>query len=194
MTTTNQQQPNNSITGNTPMNEHFQEAMHLWQSLAEQEGVTAHHYFQTYQQLQQYPNEEQEKQLYGVVIEIGKPQGIYDLLAVYNNHWATLHPHQGIKKVWLRPDENFDALITEVLESGKILLPNMPSWDADFEQQVAKGWMRVHLLTSQGMYSAEAPLTEMAHSPLGQEMAEASKRLMNWLMVFDPKEHEPVIR
>lgn len=194
MTTTNQQQPNNFITGNTPMNEHFQEAMKLWQPLAKQEGVTAYHYFQTYQQLQQHSNEEQGKQLYGVVIEIGKPQDGYDLLAVYNNYWANLHHHQGMKKAWLRPDENFDALITEILETGKTLLPNMPSWDADFEQQVAKGWMRIHLLTAQGIYSAEAPLTEMAHSPLGEEMVEASRMLINWLVAFDPKDHEPVTR
>ena len=176
------------------MDERFQEAIAKLQPLAEQDNLSAYAYFKAYEQLSLAPKEGQPKQLYGVVIELGKPQGGYDLLTTYSNHCANFTDSKGMKKIWLRPDENFDALITDVLEVGHLLLPNMPSWDKDFEQHVAKGWMRIHLLSSQGIYSAEAPLEEMEHSPLGEEMVKASVMLMRWLTAFDPEDHEAVTR
>ncbi|MGH1334819.1 MAG: hypothetical protein ACRBFS_01730 [Aureispira sp.] len=195
MNTTNKQQKSTDQSMMpSSMDERFQEAITLLQPLAELNNVFAYDYFKAYQQLALEPKEGQSKKLYGVVIELGKPEGGYDLLTVYANLTANFINTKGVKKIWLQPDGNFDALIMDVLELGRLLLPNMPKWDRDFEKHVAKGWMRIHLLSSQGIYSAEAPLQEMAHSPLGEEMVEASTMLMNWLAAFDPRDHEEVSR
>lgn len=195
MTTTNRQHKSMghcSITDST--NPHFQMVLEQLLPLAIKSNVVAHDYFKAYQAVALPLKQEQPKQLYGVIIELGQEGGC-DLLAAYANCFANFtNVQEGVPKVWERPDANFDALITDVLEAGLLMLPNMPQWDADFEQPVARGWMRIHLLSSQGVYSGEAPLEEMAHSPYGEEMTAATQMLMNWLAVTDLKEHEPVSR
>jgi len=162
--------------------------------LAGQQDASAQNYFEAYQKVMLMPKQDQPKQLYGVIIELGQ-EGGHDLLAAYANCFANFtDAQQRMPKIWERPDENFDALITDVLEAGLLMLPNMPQWDTDFEQPVTRDWMRIHLVSSQGIYSGEAPLEEMAYSPYGEEMTQAARVLMDWLAVFDPKEHEAVTR
>lgn len=195
MNTTNKQQNNTDVSQSpSSIDERFQEAIAVLQPLAALANLSANDYFKAYQQLALAPKEGQEKSLYGVVIELGKPQGGYDIMTAYTNCMANYTNREGKQKIWLRTDQQFDALITDVLEVGYLLLPNMPGWTNDFAQPVAKGWMRIHLLSSQGMYSAEAPLEEMAHSPLGEEMVKVSGLLMRWLGEFDPVDHEVVTR
>jgi hypothetical protein len=175
-------------------NEHFKTVLEKLLPLGAQQDASAYDYFKAYQSLSLIPKQDQPKQLYGVIIELGQ-EGGYDLLATYANCFANFtNAQQPVSKVWERPDANFDALIADVLEAGLLMLPNMPQWDADFEQPVACGWMRIHLVSSQGIYSGEAPLEEMARSPYGEEMTAATQMLMNWLAVTDLKEHEPVSR
>lgn len=193
-TTTRQHNRTDQRSLPTSTNQHFKTVLDQLLPLATQQNASAHDYFEAYQKATLMPKHDQPKQLYGVIIELGQ-EGGHDLLAAYANCFANFTDAQKrIPKIWERPDENFDALITDVLEAGLLMLPNMPKWDAEFEQPVARGWMRIHLVSSQGVYSGEAPLEEMAYSPYGEEMTQAARILMDWLAVFDPKEHEAVTR
>ncbi len=166
-------------------NAHFQQVFTALQPLANKNHVAAKDYNNRYEQLAQTLPQEENKRLYGVIIEWGQPQGGHDLLTVFANSWANYNPCQGQATILEGPDRNFDALIADVLEVGYLLLPNMPAWDASFQQPVASDWMRIHLLTAQGMFSAEAPLEEIAHSPLGEEMTHAARMLMQWLAAYE---------
>lgn len=181
-TTNNFQQESDSNSMPLASNNRSERIIKAFQAITTQKDLAAKDYFYTYQKLDLELKEGQEIYLYGMVIEIGKPQGGYDLLTVYTNYCTDYIDYTGKAILWDRPDGNFDALIDDVLEAGKILLPNMPLWDDDYFQPVAKDYMRIHLLSSQGMYSAEATLSEMATSPLGEEIVQASDMLIRWLL------------
>lgn len=183
-TNNNYQQANNSHSDSSFSKEQQFLFLEAFKAVVQQEGAAAKDYQAAYQSLDLEVEKGQENYLYGIVIELGQPKGGYDLLTVYQNYSASYKDATGKIFLWERPDGEFDALMDEVLEAGKGLLPNMPIWDNDFLKPVQSQNVRIHLLTSKGMYSAEAATEEMSTSPLGEEMMQVSKKLMSWLAYY----------
>jgi hypothetical protein len=182
MTTTNKQR---SDKNNLPISsdDRSQKAIELLHSLCIRPNSTIKDYQMAYQNMNLGPAQEEEKRLYGVLLE-WQLQDERHLLTAFASYQASYTDDGGKVFVWSRPEENIlDALVEDVLDSGRDLLAgNMSPLDDDLLTAITEGQIRILLLSSHGIFAAEAPHQELSSAPMGAELVQTARQLSNWLV------------
>jgi hypothetical protein len=126
------------------------------------------------------PTRGKEKELMGVVVEVGTPKGL-DLLAAYADHRARYYNFSGAGVVWERPNSVLDASIDDLLRVGAEVVQAIGPWKKDRPPAPGKGDARINLLTPSGLHFGHGPLKSLAEDGLGGAVIISASMLMKQL-------------
>lgn len=159
------------------------DAVVVWREILARPGLESRHYLQAWHFLRQHgerPPQEVAKQVLGVVVEVGMPQGL-DLLAAYGDRSARYDNFSGAAVVWERPDGSLDSLIDALLERGAEVVAHLGPWEEPRPPAPEVGLVRVSFLTPSGLYFGQGPLDEFGQHPLGGPVFQAALQLLQAL-------------
>lgn len=138
-------------------------------------------------ELGEEPPREKQKEILGVVVEVGMRKGL-DLVAAYADHRARYFIYSGGGILWERQDDSFDGLIDEVLKAGAAVVQAIQPWKQSRPPEPAKGNVRINLLTPAGLHLGQGPIETLKRDPLGGPILLAAFRLTQKLVDLSPKE------
>jgi hypothetical protein len=133
------------------------------------------------------PPREQQKQVLGVVVEVGMRKGL-DLVAAYADHRARYFIYSGGGILWERQDDSFDTLIDEVLKAGATVVRAIQPWKQTRPPEPKKGNARINLLTPGGLHLGQGPIETLKQDPMGGPILSAAFKLTQKLMDLTKKE------
>jgi hypothetical protein len=135
------------------------------------------------------PPEAIEKQLLGVVVEVGMPKGL-DLLAAYADHRARYYNFSGAGIVWERPNDTLDGAIDDVLTKGSEVVGKIGPWRGVRPPAPGEGQARINLLTPSGLHFGEGTMDQLGKDPMGGAVLSAAISLMQRLIEISGKAPE----
>jgi hypothetical protein len=106
-----------------------------------------------------------EKEVLGVVLEVGMKAGL-DLLATYADHTAFYYNYSGAAVIWMRPDTSLDRSIDRVLEAARAIANVIGPWEKPRRPPPSSGNARLNILTPMGLHFGEGPTQVLTHDPL----------------------------
>jgi len=127
------------------------------------------------------PQGDAEKQLLGVVVEVGLPRGL-DLVAAYADHSARYFNFSGAGVVWERPNAVLDAPVDEVLEAGATVVRQIGLWEKNRPSAPGTGEARINLLTASGLHFGEGPYDVLEKDRMAGPVLNAALNLMQRLV------------
>jgi hypothetical protein len=95
-----------------------------------------------------------EKELLGVIIEIGLDQGT-DVLASFKDGSVRYLNQSGKIIIWDKKDDQAIALINQLFKDSYKVVLKIGPWDKQRRPKVAKGIVRITFLVSDGLYFGE---------------------------------------
>jgi hypothetical protein len=128
-----------------------------------------------------------EKNVLGVVVEVGMHKGL-DLVAAYADHRARTFVHSGGGVLWERQDDSFDALIDELLKAGSMVAQAIQPWTQARPPEPKKGNARINLLTPSGLHLGQGPIETLKMDAMGGPILSAAFALTKKLMDLTKKE------
>ena len=156
-------------------------------------NLESRHYLQAWHFLKQLnitPPPDLEKELLGVVVELGMPEGA-DTLAAYADHSARYLNYSGKIIIWDRPNDSLDPLIEALLSAGREVLKSIGPWDKPRRLPPANGQARINFLTPSGLHFGEGSVALLAKDPRGGPVLTAAMRLMKELIATASSATEP---
>ncbi len=159
------------------------------QKIIEMPDLESRHYLQSWHFLRSLginPGSEKEKELLGVVVEVGMPKGV-DLVAAYADRHARYFNFSGAAVIWERPDHHLDAAIANVLAAGSTILGVIGPWDKARPAAPPNGQARINLLTPSGLHFGQGPLDTLMKDARGGPVMGAALRLMQELIRLTKK-------
>jgi hypothetical protein len=129
----------------------------LLQRILEMRDFESRHSLQTHHSLRELgvaPPQSEEKQVLGVVVEVGMNGGMY-LVVGYADHRARHYSYAGAAVVWERPNDSLDEAIEELLRSGSTAARVMGPWKGARPPAPANGRARVNFLPPGGLHFGE---------------------------------------
>jgi hypothetical protein len=142
------------------------------------------HYLQGWhflRQLSGMPAREKEKQLYGMVIEVGLQNGL-DLVAAYSDFSARYYNYSGAAVIWERPDTSLNKLIQNLLHTGSVVVARIGPWNQPRPPAPPEGQARINMLTPSGLHFGQAALRALSNDPLGGPVLAGAFTLMQELI------------
>ena len=161
----------------------------VFQNILGMPQLESRQYLQAYRFLRELnvsPPKDNEKDVLGVVVEVGMPKGL-DLLAAYADHHARYYNFGGAAVIWERPNDLLDASIDELLLEAKTVAQVIGVWYGDRPLAPQKGIARINLLTPSGLHFGQGPLDVLSKDRLGGPVLASAFRLMQKLMNLTTK-------
>jgi hypothetical protein len=143
----------------------------------------------TLRELGEKPPQGREKEVLGVVIEVGMPKGL-DLVAAYRDHRARYFNYSGAGVLWERRDDSLDALIDELLQAGTVVAQVIGPWKQARPPEPKNGNARINLLTPSGIHLGQGPVDALNQDALGGPILSAAFGLMKRLVELAKREPE----
>jgi hypothetical protein len=140
-------------------------------------------------ELGEKPPQEKEKEILGVVVEVGMPKGL-DLLAAYADHRARYFNHSGAGILWEHPDDSLDAAVDELLTAGRVVVQAISPWGQVRPPEPAKGNVRINLLTPSGLHFGQGPAEALNLDPMGGPILASAFKMMQKLMELKKKSQD----
>ena len=112
------------------------------------------------------PPQGREKEVLGVVVEIGMPKGL-DLVAAYRDHRARYFNYSGAGVLWERRDDSLDGLIDELLQAGTVVAEAIGPWTKPKPPEPKNGYARINLLTPSGIHLGKGPVEALNQDAMG---------------------------
>ena len=166
-----------------------QTAIEILRRILEMTELESRHYLQAWHFLRDLgvtPPSGKEKELLGIVVEVGTGKGL-DLLAAYTDHHARYYNYSGAGVVWERPNHSLDGAIDDLLQVGVVTLGAIGPWKGRRPPAPRKGHARINLLSPSGLHFGEGPLDSLSKDRLGGPVIAASLRLMQELIKLPGK-------
>jgi hypothetical protein len=129
------------------------------------------------------PPRGKEKELLGVVVEVGMPKGL-DLLAAYPDFHARYYNFSGAGVVWDRSNNLLDASIEDLLRVGADVVQAIGPWKQGRPPAPDKGDARINLLTPSGLHFGQGPLKSLAKDGLAGAVIISASLLMKQLITL----------
>lgn len=152
--------------------------------IAAHEGLESRHYAQAWHFLRQLgtqPSKEKEKELYGVVVEVGMEAGL-DIVAAYPDLSARYYNYSGAGVVWEHPDGSLDLQIRKLLQAAGVVVAKIGPWTDPRPQAPRRGQVRINMLTPSGLHFGQAPFQALAADALAGPVVSAAMELMQALI------------
>ncbi len=121
-------------------------------------------YLQAWQFLRELgigPPSEKEKQLLGVVVEVGMEKGL-DLIAAWADHHARYYNFSGAGIVWECPNSSLDSIIDNLLRAGADTIKAVGPWKGSRPPAPPPGQARINLLAPSGLHFGQGPLKDLS--------------------------------
>jgi hypothetical protein len=134
----------------------------------------------------QQPPPEVAKQVLGVVIEVGMPNGL-DLLAAYPDHFARYYNFSGAGVIWEHPDGSLDSAIDQLLAASKVIVDKIGPWDQPRPIPPPRDQARLNFLTPSGLHFGQAPMAVLARDPMAGRVLQLATVLMQALIAKTDK-------
>lgn len=121
-----------------------------------------------------------QKDLLGVVIEVGMEQGL-DVLAAYQDGSARYINYSGSMIVWESRTNTSDQLIQNLFRVSAEVVRQIGPWEGNRPAPPTAGGARINFLVSDGLYFGQASLAQLTSDALAGTVMEAATRLMIYL-------------
>ncbi len=155
-------------------------AITMMQGVVGMKDLEPRHYLQAWSVLRSLgvqPSPDIAKTVYGVVIEVGMPEGT-DILAAYADHSARYINFAGSAIIWDRPDDRLDADIDLVLTMAQGVALMIGPWEDARPGVPPIGHTRLNILTPSGLHFGQGPMEAIGKDPIGGLLFDASTMLM----------------
>lgn len=143
----------------------------------------------TLRELGEIPPQGLEKEVLGVVVEVGMPKGL-DLVAAYRDHRARYFNYSGAGVLWERRDDSLDGLIDELLQAGTIVAQAIGPWTQPKPPEPKNGIARINLLTPSGIHLGQGPVDALNQDAMGGPILSAAFGLMKRLVELTKRQPE----
>lgn len=147
-------------------------------------GLETNFYLQAWHFLREMSEpvpKEKEKEVLGVVVEVGMPKGL-DLVVAYADHGARYYNFSGAGVVWERPRDSLDEAIDKLLKVGALVAQRIGPWKDARPSAPPKGNARINLLTPSGLHFGHGPMETLSKDPMGGAVLNAAFQLMQKLI------------
>jgi hypothetical protein len=147
------------------------------------QDVESRHHLQAWRFLRELgraPGRDIEKQVLGVVVEVGMEGGL-DLLAAYADRTVRYYNYSGAAAVWERPNDSLDGAVDAVLEAARSTVAHIGPWEGPRRPSPPRGIVRLNMLTPMGLCFGEGPFELLDRDPLGRPLLQAATSLMRRL-------------
>ncbi|MCJ7694713.1 MAG: hypothetical protein MUO40_04725 [Anaerolineaceae bacterium] len=134
-----------------------------------------------YKALNKCGQPEPEKELLGVIVEVGLEKGL-DMLAAYIDHRARYINQSGKVIIWELEDPIVDALIDELFSAARQVWPKIGPWEQPRLAPPPKGAMRLTFLVSDGLYFGQGDILTLQNDPLGGAVVASGTKLLQELL------------
>jgi hypothetical protein len=159
-------------------------ASRVWRDILAAPGLESRHYLQAWTFLRSHaqpPPASIVKQVLGVVVEVGMPNGL-DLLAAYQDYSARYLNFSGAGVVWERPDSSLDSSIESVLRHAATIARHIGPWTEPRPGPPRPDHVRLNILTPSGLHFGEGPLKVISSDPVSAPLFQAATILMQNLI------------
>jgi hypothetical protein len=145
-------------------------------------NLEARHYLQAWHFLHQLGVVlEAEAKIFGVVVEVGMPNGL-DLLAIYSDHSARYYNYSGRSIIWEGSDRSLDQKIDDILVQGLNLVQQIGPWKEKRRPAPQNNMARLNFLTSHGLHFGEASQATLFNDPLAGKIMYGLLEIMDLLI------------
>ena len=122
-----------------------------------------------------------DKQLFGVIVEVGLDEGL-DTLAAYEDGTARYINYTGKMIVWETRTVESDGLIVDLFAAARNVVSQIGPWDGARLNRPKTGNIRLTFLVSDGLYFGEGPFELLSQDPIGGPVISAATKLMTFLV------------
>jgi hypothetical protein len=165
------------------------QAVHQILAMPELETRVCLQAWHTLRELGENPPQGKEKEVLGVVVEVGMPKGL-DLVAAYRDHRARYFNYSGAGVLWERRDDSLDQLIDELLQAGAKVAQAIGPWKQARPPEPKNGVARINLLTPSGIHLGQGPVEALNQDAMGGPILSAAFGLMKRLVELTKRDPE----
>ncbi|XZF15799.1 hypothetical protein ACTHGU_06660 [Chitinophagaceae bacterium MMS25-I14] len=122
----------------------------------------------------------QQRELLGVIIEMGLSGGL-DVLAAYTDGSARYINHSEKLLIWEASTPESDKLIDDLFAVSNEVIKSIGRWEPERRPRPATGSVRLSFLVSDGLAFGEGPIQAMQNDPRGAPVIAAATQLMVYL-------------
>jgi len=122
-----------------------------------------------------------EKELLGVVVEVGLRQGL-DVLAAFSDGTARYFNHAENLLVWENRTAESDALVAQLFNEGVVLAKRLGSGSVPRKTPPGRNMARLSLLVSDGLCFGEGPFDALQSDPNSAPVINATTQLVAFLI------------
>lgn len=119
----------------------------------------------------------QEKELLGVVIEVGFDRGL-DTLAAYQDLRARYINQSGRLIIWETREPKVDSKIRNLFQVAQIVVEQIGPWKKPGLSPPTAGVMRMTFLVTDGLYCGRGPMDALQRDPLAAPVVKAATDLL----------------
>lgn len=151
-----------------------------------QPGIESRHYLQAWHFLREagvQPPDNWAKYVFGVVVEVGFPQGA-DIVAAYTDGTARYLNHAGSAIVWEAPNDSLAGEIGRLLEAGNNVAQKIGPWLEPRPPAPGNDQVRLNMLTPSGLHFGQGGFQTLANDSMGGPIIAAALALMQRLIAL----------
>jgi hypothetical protein len=164
-------------------------AIGCWQQILQQPDLESRMCLQAWHFLRQQgqnPPPEVAKNVLGVVVEVGMPNGL-DLLAGYRDHSARYYNYSSAAVIWEHPDTSLNPAIDQLLAASQAVVNIIGPWDKPRPDPPSGNIARINFLTPSGLHFGQAPMAALSRDPLAAQVINTATILMKALIAKTSK-------
>ncbi len=168
------------------------DAIACWRQILGSPGLEPRQYLQAWHFLRQHgqsPPIEAAKQILGVVVEVGMPQGL-DLLAAYSDWSARYYNYSGAAVVWEHPDSSLNSDIDRLLDASRQVVARISPWEKVRPGPPPRDQARISFLTPSGLHFGQGPMAMLSRDPMGGPVLQLAAVLMKALIAKTSRRNE----
>jgi hypothetical protein len=124
--------------------------------------------------------ERTQKELQGVIIEVGLDAGL-DVLAAYDDGSARYINHSGRMVVWETGTAMSESLIGNLFDKSMVIVNKIGPWNKERLSPPRKGEVRLSFLVSGSLYFGQGAFDTLADDEMGGPVLHAATQLMIFL-------------
>jgi hypothetical protein len=122
-----------------------------------------------------------EKELLGVIVEVGLDEGL-DVLASYQDGRARYINYTGKMIIWESPDITSEDLTHNLFRESLNIVKRIGPWHEARKPAPDRGNVRISFLVSDGLYFGEGSINVLFNDPMGAPALAAATSLMQFLI------------
>ena len=121
-----------------------------------------------------------EKELLGVIVEVGMEEGL-DVLASYQDGTARYINYTGKMIIWDAPDKVSGEITAQLFRDSLSIVHRIGPWTNPRRPHPPAGTVRITFLVSDGLYFGEGPVNVLFNDALAAPALSSATALMQYL-------------